>query len=101
MKKFRKLDELKQSKILQTTHLTAVREIPTDTDFFKAFIKEKSVDYPLIPKEKGSAFKYLLREYIFKFSLAKDGDTSAFYAGKLVNIILKKTFPHFILIKLF
>ena len=70
--------------------LTSIDKFPSDSEFLKALIKEKRVDAPLVPKEKGSAFKYLLREYVFKFSLCKDGLTSAFYAGKLVNMILKK-----------
>ncbi len=94
MKEFKKLEELKQSKSLQSLHLTMINKLPSESDFFKAFIKEKRIDQPLAPKEKGSAFKYLLREYIFKFSLVKDGYTSAYYAGKLVNMILKKTFPY-------
>ena len=92
MKEFKKLESLKQSKILSVIKLTSVKKHSSENDFIKALIKEKRIDNPLIPKEKGSAFRYLFREYIFKFSLVKDGYTSAFYAGKIVNLILKKAF---------
>ena len=92
MKELAKLYDLKEEKKKSSANklLTSVNKFPSENEFIKALIKEKRVDNPLIPKEKGSAFKFLLREYVFKFSLCKDGLTSAFYAGKLVNMILKK-----------
>ena len=90
MKEFKKLEELKQSKSLQSLHLTMINKLPSESDFFKAFIKEKRIDQPLAPKEKGSAFKYLLREYIYKFPLLQGNHSgSAYYAGKAVNLILR------------
>jgi hypothetical protein len=63
---------------------------PNCDEFLKALIKEKRFASPVIPKEKGSAFKYLLREYIYKFPLLQGRSTSsAYYAGKSVNLLLK------------
>jgi hypothetical protein len=40
---------------------------PTCDNLFKAFTREKRVPNPLLPDEKGTTFRYLLRNYIFKF----------------------------------
>jgi hypothetical protein len=42
---------------------------PKNNDLLKAFTRERKIDFPLIEGEKGFAFRDILRDYIFKFSL--------------------------------
>jgi hypothetical protein len=55
-------------------------------------VLEKKITLPVIKGEKGSAFKYLMREYVYKFRLVRwEKLTSAYWAGKAVNLILRLT----------
>ena len=77
---------------------------PDYDELLKALVTEKKITNPVIPGEKASTFKYLLREYIYKFRLVKwEKLTSAYWAGKSVNIILRLTYSinyFFIILKI-
>jgi hypothetical protein len=64
-------------------------------NLIKCFYREKTVAKPLIEGEKVSVFKFLLREYIFKFNLCQGHhETSAIFAGKAVNLLLRYTYAN-------
>ena len=67
-----------------------MKEFPDTSELIKSFTREKTFSFPVIKGEKGSVFKYLMREYVFKFALVQNGQTSSYYAGKVVNLLLKR-----------
>lgn len=88
MKEFQELEK-KKAKV--DKNMTFITHFPNDNDLYKSFVKDRIMETPLIEDEKGQAFRFLLREYIFKFPLIKEDQNSAYYAGMTVNLILKKT----------
>ena len=85
------VEEIRKQKHKSKKALTEINSWPNCSEFLKAMIREKRLPKPFVPKEKGTAFKYLLREYLFKFNLTQGGnESSAFWAGRTVNLMLKK-----------
>ena len=93
MKEFQKLNKKRQ--VLRRESMKNIFEnsyYPKYDELIKALVTEKHPTIPVIPGEKASAFKYLLREYIYKFRLVRwEKLTSAYWAGKAVNLILRLT----------